>query len=258
MTAPVFEYVSPTGMTRRCSSTGGEWNGKASLSTSGPGMRRERVFCERNMGAGTGVAVGRGGTTLWSYGHGGSTESEGGENGSFLDEVEAAKMEERRKIDQSETLMDDPYGPVDAVMTKPVVTVRPEDTLESVLPHFAHFTGMPVVDEQGRCIGIISNIDVAKRVRAKKFSVKDTTVREVMTSPAYVIMEKAPVAYAAGLMLQHKIHRLPVVNAEGNVLGIITRNDIFEPLSPSWNSVYHGVLGDHSHSRSKRISAPLL
>jgi CBS domain-containing protein len=165
--------------------------------------------------------------------------------------IEAARMEERRKIDESEKIMEDPYGPVEAVMTSPVTTVRPDDPLEVVLPHFQHFTGLPVVNDNGQCVGVVSNIDVAKHAKKKSFSVKTTTVREVMTSPAYVIMTKAPVAYAAGLMLQHKIHRLPVVDNEGHVTGIITRTDIFEPLSPSWNAVYHAVLGDHSWRRNK-------
>lgn len=41
---------------------------------------------------------------------------------------------------------------------------------------------------------------------------------------------KAHVAEAAGLMLQHKVHRLPVVDERNVPIGIVTRTDVFEPL----------------------------
>ncbi len=58
------------------------------------------------------------------------------------------------------------------------------------------------------------------------------TVGEVMSSPAITIEENKTVADAAGLMLKHDIHRVPVVarGKSGRCVGIITRTDIFEAL----------------------------
>ncbi|CAI5492947.1 unnamed protein product, partial [Closterium sp. Naga37s-1] len=85
-----------------------------------------------------------------------------------------------------------------------VVTTTPANTISSILDQFVHFTGLPVVDREGHCVGVISNIDIAKHQRRSFKSVADALVKEVMTSPAIVITEHAPVAYAAGLMLKHK------------------------------------------------------
>lgn len=148
-----------------------------------------------------------------------------------------------RRVDLSERLMADPYRPVESAMTTPVVTTTPSATISSVLNQFVHFTGLPVVDNEGHCIGVISNIDIAKHQRRSFKSVSDARVREVMTSPAIVIVRHAPVAYAAGLMLKHKIHRLPVVDSCNVVIGILTRTDIYEPLMPHDNPVFHRVVG---------------
>eukprot|EP00270_Netrium_digitus_P021545 TRINITY_DN9255_c0_g1_i1.p1 TRINITY_DN9255_c0_g1~~TRINITY_DN9255_c0_g1_i1.p1 ORF type:complete len:275 (-),score=19.95 TRINITY_DN9255_c0_g1_i1:122-871(-) len=158
---------------------------------------------------------------------------------------------DRRGVDRSENLIEDPYGHVEAAMSSPVVTTSPEASLEDVLPFFEKYTGVPVVNEAGHCMGILSNIDVAKFARGGRAvaSLPTTKVHEVMTSPAVVILQHAPVAYAAGLMLKHKVHRLPVVNLEGEVVGIITRNDIYEPLVPSVNPLLHRVVGKRESSQ---------
>merc|ERR1711972_1022707 len=99
------------------------------------------------------------------------------------------------------------------------------------------FTGLPVTNADGVCIGVISEKDLAAADELVRLSTKaapgdidDRTVGELMTKPAIVTTPKARVAYAAAMMLQNKIHRLPVVDKEGRLLGIITRTDVFEPL----------------------------
>ncbi|GJP46710.1 hypothetical protein CLOM_g5962 [Closterium sp. NIES-68] len=153
------------------------------------------------------------------------------------------RLEARRAVDFSERLMADPYLPVESAMTTPVVTTTAANTISSILDQFVHFTGLPVVDREGHCVGVISNIDIAKHQRRSFKSVADALVKEVMTSPAIVITEHAPVAYAAGLMLKHKIHRLPVVDNTNVVVGILTRTDIYEPLMPAVNPVLHRLVG---------------
>eukprot|EP00897_Mesotaenium_endlicherianum_P006903 jgi/Mesen1/6240/ME000322S05291 len=164
--------------------------------------------------------------------------------GSSWDEVVAktGHEAERRAVDKSESLVD-AYGHVEEFQSSPAVTTRADATLESILELFEHYTGLPVVDAAGHCVGIVSNIDVAKHARSRADSLPTTRVAEVMSSPAFVILEHAPVAYAAGLMLKHKVHRLPVVNTEGVVVGIITRTDLYEPLIPPVHPLFHRLAG---------------
>ena len=51
-----------------------------------------------------------------------------------------------------------------------------------------------------------------------------------MSSPAITIEKKKTVSEAAGLMLKHNIHRLPIIEKSGKCIGIVTRTDIFEAL----------------------------
>ena len=60
-----------------------------------------------------------------------------------------------------------------------VVTTTPDATLGEVLSHFAHFTGLPVVDSAGRCVGMLSNIDIARHQKRSLNSVANAKVRHV-------------------------------------------------------------------------------
>lgn len=58
------------------------------------------------------------------------------------------------------------------------------------------------------------------------------------TSPAVSIRKRAHTGEAAGLMLAHKIHRLPVVDKDNKLLGIVSRTDIFRPLLSDKAALY--------------------
>lgn len=152
--------------------------------------------------------------------------------------------EDRRAIDRSERLMEDPYAPVEVAMSEPPVTTTPNVLLSEIMGQFERFTGLPVVDDKGQCVGILSDADILRY--QKQQSTKSTAelrVRDVMTSPAIVIARHAPVAYAAGLMLKHKVHRLPVVDDSNVVVGVLTRTDIYQPLLPAVNPMLHRLVG---------------
>ena len=85
---------------------------------------------------------------------------------------------------------------------------------------------MPVVDPQTRaCCGVLSRTDLDSVQ-----SLGGYTVQDVMSSPPRTCKQHATVASVAGMMLKHKIHRIPVVNDRDVPIGIVTRTDIFEPL----------------------------
>jgi CBS domain-containing protein len=85
---------------------------------------------------------------------------------------------------------------------------------------------VPVVDPQtGACCGVLSRTDLDSVQ-----SLGGYTVEDVMSSPPRTCKQRATVASVAGMMLKHKIHRIPVVNDRDVPIGIVTRTDIFEPL----------------------------
>lgn len=72
---------------------------------------------------------------------------------------------------------------------------------------------------------MLSRKDVVGKDRAS-----GATVRDAMSSPPIAARASAKVADAAGLMLKHKVHRIPVVNSRAELIGIVTRTDIFTAM----------------------------
>jgi CBS domain-containing protein len=135
------------------------------------------------------------------------------------------------------------------VMTTPVVSVRPEVPLKEVarlmVEHMV--SGIPVVEADGRVVGVVSEADFlvkqrgAEAVRRRPLAwllgesratlatlskVAAVAAREAMTSPAITIGADRPVREAADLMVERRVNRLPVVDAAGVLVGIVTRADI--------------------------------
>ncbi len=109
---------------------------------------------------------------------------------------------------------------------------------------------MPVVDEEGRVVGIVTNGDLVRRgglpVRLELLQTFDTPevhaqlarlaeprreVREVMTSPAVTVRPEMDVRHVAELMLRHRLKRLPVVDGAGRLVGIVSRVDLLRTVA---------------------------
>eukprot|EP00246_Nothoceros_aenigmaticus_P007418 TRINITY_DN21198_c0_g1_i1.p1 TRINITY_DN21198_c0_g1~~TRINITY_DN21198_c0_g1_i1.p1 ORF type:complete len:235 (-),score=20.34 TRINITY_DN21198_c0_g1_i1:581-1285(-) len=111
------------------------------------------------------------------------------------------------------------------VMSKLIYTVRAENLLEEVDHFFAEISGLPVIDKDLKCVGVLSRKDKTRAPNGLKSKVGD-----VMTTPALTLSADKTVQDAAILMLKNKIHRIPVVNDANQVVGIVTRTDIFTAL----------------------------
>lgn len=107
------------------------------------------------------------------------------------------------------------------MVTNPV-TAKPSDTLAEVDELCARFriSGLPVTDEQGELVGIITNRDMRFEVDQSR------RVEEVMTKAPLVVAQEGVTAEAAlGLLRRHKIEKLPIVDGNGRLKGLITVKD---------------------------------
>jgi IMP dehydrogenase len=110
----------------------------------------------------------------------------------------------------------------EAGMVTDPVTCRPDATLHEADALCAKFriSGVPVTDADGRLLGIITNRDMRFEVD------KSRPVREVMTKMPLVTAPVGVSASAAlGLLRKHKIEKLPLVDADGRLRGLITVKD---------------------------------
>ncbi|QBJ95455.1 IMP dehydrogenase [Rhodococcus sp. ABRD24] len=110
----------------------------------------------------------------------------------------------------------------EAGMVTDPVTCKPSDTLAEVDAKCARFriSGLPVTDETGTLVGIITNRDM-------RFEVDESRpVAEVMTkAPLITAREGVTAEVALGLLRRHKIEKLPIVDGQGKLTGLITVKD---------------------------------
>ena len=177
--------------------------------------------------------------------------------------------DELRIVSMRDVVDGDVTGPplVVDVMTSPVVACREGAFLEEVADLLADrdLSGLPVVDEAGTVVGVVSERDIAHalggpliRLALRRGSHRTPVpvaaelprdarrVRDVMTAPAVTVAPDAPLTEAALVMSRSQVNRIPVL-AEGRLVGILTRGDALAGLS-----------GDVEHRLDAKISSPVV
>lgn len=102
-----------------------------------------------------------------------------------------------------------------------------------------------VIDRDKVPIGIITERDLVKRVCLEKLNPSKMLVEELMSSPLITIMTFDSVDTATRIMLSNKIKRLPVLESDNRLMGIISVTDITRKLSKI-------LMDDHNRFRSLR------
>jgi CBS domain-containing protein len=133
---------------------------------------------------------------------------------------------------------------VGSVMTGQVVTARPETTFKELVALMSEHrvSGLPVVDETGRPVGVVSEADTlvkqehrgggetrprfGKKRRARWQKATGRTAGDLMTAPAVTIGTDATVTAAARVLAEKNIRRLCVVDADGVLAGVVSRHDV--------------------------------
>ena len=106
------------------------------------------------------------------------------------------------------------------------VTVKPGNTVKDVedLMEKYHISGLPVVDDEGKLVGIITRRDILF-VENKALPVRELMTKEVVTAKEDINLEEAK-----KILMEKKIEKLPVVDEEGRLKGLITAKDIIKNL----------------------------
>jgi CBS domain-containing protein len=108
-----------------------------------------------------------------------------------------------------------------------VVTTYPGATARTVAEAIvSERTGAVVVLEDGKLAGIISERDIVGRVVAKGLDPANVAVADVMTRDVRTVTESISVRRALEMMAQGRFRHLPVVNASGQVFGMLSMRDL--------------------------------
>lgn len=114
------------------------------------------------------------------------------------------------------------------LMTSDVKTCRPDTNLaEAVRDMWEGDCGaLPVVSDEGRVIGVITDRDICIAVATKARPADRIAVREVAGNQPVTCLAGDDAKAALQSMKAHKIRRLPVVDADGHVKGMLSLSDI--------------------------------
>jgi CBS domain-containing protein len=142
---------------------------------------------------------------------------------------------------------------IEEAMTRDVITVSPQTPIHQAAKVMVDhgISGLPVIDDEGRLVGVISDGDLIIRLRprlktpwwrsffdhgerlAREYQqAVGATVGEVMTRPAISISPVFGIETAASILDARGIRRLPVVR-NGKLVGIISRGDLVKALAAS-------------------------
>lgn len=148
---------------------------------------------------------------------------------------------------------------VKELMTTKIITVRPEATIEQVADvlHQYRFTGVPVVDEKGRLLGVIMERDFItadsklylptyvkmlkdldfvqndkKHLSKEAQSLINATAADVMNSNIVTASPEDTIEHLSELFATKRVNPIPVVDAAFKLVGVISRSDLIKLFSP--------------------------
>ncbi|MFD8050408.1 CBS domain-containing protein [Streptomyces chartreusis] len=157
---------------------------------------------------------------------------------------------------------------VGTVMTGHVIKAASDASFKEVahLLHEHRISGLPVVDAEGRVIGVVSESDLLARQveaddpyrpprrfhwprissasRRRRVKAHARTAGQLMSQPVITIGADVDIADAARTMTRHGIERLPVVDDTQHLLGIITRHDLLEVFLRADNDIQRDVIDE--------------
>ena len=123
------------------------------------------------------------------------------------------------------------------IMTPTIVSISPDDLLVDAMDLIVEneISGLPVIDSDGRLVGIISEFDRIKLASDEKNDLSTARVADWMTHGVITVDEDATLDQVAELLVRASIRRIPVTS-HGRVIGIVGRRDLVRALNVPQNS----------------------
>ncbi|MFJ2766769.1 CBS domain-containing protein [Streptomyces sp. NPDC087300] len=158
------------------------------------------------------------------------------------------------------------HSKIGSVMTNEVISARYATPFKQVAELLAEhrISGLPVIDPDDKVIGVISETDLlvresqapdpyqprrrfrlprisstARKVRGKATA---RTAGQLMSTPPVCVHAENTIAEGARRMAQHKVERLPVIDHEDRLVGIVTRRDLLQVFLRTDDEIRHEVI----------------
>ncbi|GAA2929638.1 CBS domain-containing protein [Streptomyces mexicanus] len=159
---------------------------------------------------------------------------------------------------------------VSDVMTSTVVALAGGATFKEIARTMRQWdvSAMPVLDGHGRVIGVVSEADLLRKEEFRDseqevpgrpsrltgaVKAEAVTAEELATSPPVTVRADATLALAARMMARHGVKRLPVVDDDGQLKGIVSRSDLLKVFLRSDEDIAEEI----RHQIAGRLPFPL-
>jgi CBS domain-containing protein len=158
--------------------------------------------------------------------------------------------------------------PVSSIMTKNVIVQTEDQTIQAIsrtmyennignVPIARNSVAKSSIENQNRIVGIITERDVVRIVGSFDQTLYNMPVRELMSKPIISITPAGSLKDAIETMQLKNIRRLPVIEPDGNLVGMITSRDIFKIITKNQDTVstfINSNLVPHSDKLFERFS----
>jgi CBS domain-containing protein len=114
------------------------------------------------------------------------------------------------------------------VMTQAVRTCAPTDSLSAAAQIMWELDcgSVPVVRDDGHVMGMITDRDICMAAHLRRQRLDECVVRNVMAAPAISVRPSDPLEKAETVMREHRVRRVPVIDENDRVTGIVSLNDL--------------------------------
>jgi len=126
--------------------------------------------------------------------------------------------------------MNSRWNTVGEVMTHAVIAVGRDATFQEILDTLQRWkvSAVPVLAGDGRVVGVVSEADLLAAEDREKGHTEGLTAGGLMSAPAATVHADSPTTEAARAMARGRYKRLPVVDAEDCLIGIVSRSDLLK------------------------------
>ena len=114
------------------------------------------------------------------------------------------------------------------IMTRMVMTCSPDETLVRAADLMWNYDcgSVPVIDGDRRVVGFLTDRDICMAAYTQGKPLRDIRVCEAMANEVYSCMADDSIAEAEEIMRVRRVRRLPVIDLDGRLLGLVSLNDI--------------------------------
>lgn len=133
-----------------------------------------------------------------------------------------------------------------------VAVITPEKSIRKSARQMRveHVGSLVVVDQDGKPIGMLTDRDITIEGVARGVDVDQTTVRDLMTAPVVTATESEGMVTALARMREFGIRRLPIIDSEGKLVGVVTNSNLIKELS----ELLDGLVRNISSSKTREVA----